>query len=117
MKNKLFLIVSIICIVGGSAISYFAGIPEVQLLGFAVTMFGAGLLVANMWKDRKPTANKVLIILSLALVGVGAFIAGITGVLSEEQVKSLIGLTVALVLFVAGLITSAVANAKAKQIK
>lgn len=117
MKNKLFLIASIICIVGGAVLSYFAKIPEAQLLGFAVTMFGAGLMVANIWKEKKPEANKVIIIISLALVGVGAFLAGITGVLSEDQVKTLIGYTVAFVLLIAGLITSIVANARAKQIK
>lgn len=117
MKNKLFLILCIAVIVIGSAISYFAKIPEAQLLGFAVTMFGAGLLVANMWKERKPEVKSWLVILALALVGVGAFVAGITGVLSADQVKTIIGYTLALVLLIAGLITSAIANKTVKQIK
>lgn len=117
MKNKLFLILSIAFIVLGSALSYFAKIPELALTGFAVTMLGAGMLVANIWKDRKPEAKSWLVILSLALVGIGAFIAGLTGVLSEEQVKSLIGYTLALILLIAGLITQFIANKTAKQIK
>ena len=117
MKNKLFLILCIAVIVLGSVISYFAKIPEVQLLGFATTMFGAGLLVSNMWKEKKPEVKSWLFILALALVGIGAFVAGITGVLSAEQVKTIIGYTLALVLLVAGLITSAIANKTAKQIK
>lgn len=117
MKNNIFLIVSIATILLGSAISYFAGIPEVQLVGFAVTMLGAGLLVANIWKERKPTAKSWLIVLSLALVGIGSFLAGVTGVLSEEQVKSIIGYTLALIMLIAGIIVQAVANKSPKQIK
>jgi heme A synthase len=116
MKNKLFLILCIAVIVLGSVISYFAKIPEAQLLGFAVSMFGAGLLVANMWKDRKPEVKSWLVILALVLVGLGSFVAGITGVLSGDQIKTIIGYTLALVLFIAGLITSAVANKTPKQI-
>lgn len=117
MKNNIFLIVSVATILLGAAISYFAGIPEVQLVGFALTMLGAGLLVANIWKERKPTAKSWLIVLSLILVGVGAFIAGVTGVLSEEQVKSIIGYTLALIMLIAGIITQAIANKTPKQIK
>lgn len=117
MKNNIFLIVSVATILLGSAISYFAGIPEVQLIGFAVTMLGAGLLVANIWKERKPTSKSWLIVVSLILVGVGAFIAGITGVLSEEQVKSIIGYTLALIMLIAGIIVQAIANKTPKQIK
>jgi heme A synthase len=117
MKNNIFLIVSVATILLGSAISYFAGIPEVQLVGFAVTMLGAGLLVANIWKERKPTAKGWLIVLSLILVGLGAFIAGVTGVLSEDQVKSIIGYTLALIMLIAGIITQAIANKTPKQIK
>ena len=117
MKNKLFLILCVAVIVIGSAISYFAKIPEAQLAGFAVTMFGAGLLVANMWKERKPEVKSWLVIVSLAFVGIGAFLAGITGVLSVDQVKTIIGYTLALVLLIAGIITSAIANKTVKQIK
>ena len=117
MKNKIFLILCLALIIVGSAISYFAGIPEVQLLGFAVTMFGAGLLVANIWKDRKPEAKSWLVIVSLVLTGLGAFVAGITGVLSEEQIKTIIGYVFAFIQLIAGIITSVVANKTAKQIK
>lgn len=114
MKNTLFLIVSVACIVGGAVISYFAKIPAASLSGFALTMFGAGLAVAKLWKDREPTAKTWLVVLSMALTGVGAFIAGLSGVITENQVAEIIGYAISLVLLIAGIITSVVANKTAK---
>lgn len=116
MKNKLFLIVSIAFIIIGAIISYFAKLPLAQVSGFAVTMFGAGLAVGKLWNDREKTAKGWLVILSMVLVGLGAFIAGLTGVITEAQVTAVIGYVFSLILIIAGIIASVVAN-KPKAIK
>lgn len=110
MKNKLFLIVSIAFIIIGAIISYFAKLPLAQVSGFAVTMFGAGLAVGKLWNDKEKTAKGWLVILSMVLVGLGAFIAGLTGVITEAQVTAIIGYVFSLILIIAGIITSVVAN-------
>lgn len=110
MKNKLFLIVSFAFIILGAIISYFAKLPLAQVSGFAVTMFGAGLAVGKLWNDRDKTAKSWLVILSMVLVGIGAFIAGLTGVITEVQVTAIIGYVFSLILIIAGVITSVIAN-------
>lgn len=110
MKNKLFLIVSFAFIILGAIISYFAKLPLAQVSGFAVTMFGAGLAVGKLWNDRDKTAKSWLVILSMVLVGIGAFIAGLTGVITEAQVTAIIGYVFSLILIITGVITSVIAN-------
>ena len=115
MKTKLFLIVSIALIVIGAVISYFAKFPLAQMSGFAVTMFGAGLAVGKLWNDRDKTAKSWLVILSMALVGLGAFAAGLTGVITEAQVTAIIGYVFSLILIIAGIVTSVIANKAVKK--
>ncbi len=117
MKNKLFLIISLACIIGGAVIAYFAQIEVAKLSGFAVTMFGAGLAVAKLWKDRKETAKSWLVILAMVLVGIGSFIAGLTGAISESQVTTIIGYVFSLILLIAGIITSVIANKVVKKVE
>jgi peptidoglycan/LPS O-acetylase OafA/YrhL len=117
MKNKLFLIVSIAFIIIGAIISYFAKIPLAQISGFAVTMFGAGLAVGKLWNDRDKTAKSWLVILGMILIGLGAFVAGLTGVITEAQVTAVIGYVFSLILIIAGIIASVVANKETKKIE
>ena len=117
MKNKLFLIVSIAFIIIGAIISYFAKIPLVQISGFAVTMFGAGLAVGKLWNDRDKTAKSWMVILSMVLVGLGAFVAGLTGVITEAQVTATIGYVFSLILIIAGIVTSVIADKATKKIE
>ena len=117
MKTKLFLIVSIALIVIGAVISYFAKFPLAQMSGFAVTMFGAGLAVGKLWNDRDKTAKSWMVILSMALVGLGAFVAGLTGVITEAQVTAIIGYVFSLILIIAGIVTSVIADKATKKIK
>ena len=116
MKTKLFLIVSIALIVIGAVISYFAKLPLAQTSGFAVTMFGAGLACAKLWSDRDKTAKSWLVILSMVLVGLGAFFAGLTGVITETQVTDIIGYVISLILIIAGIVTSAISNKAVKRL-
>ena len=108
MKNKVITILSIVFIILGSAVGAFLEIPEAQLAGFAVTMLGAGLLASRLWKESGKEKGIVsyLTLASIALVGIGAFVAGITGAISETQLTSVIGYVFALVLIVTGLVTA-----------
>ena len=115
MINKLFLIVSIAFIIIGAIIGYFAKFPLAQMSGFAVTMFGAGLAVGKFWNDRDKTAKSQLVILSMVLVGLGAFVAGLTGVITEAQVTAIIRYVFSLI--IAGIITSVIANKATKKIE
>ena len=108
MKNKVVTILSIVFIILGSAIGAFVKIPEAQLAGFAVTMLGAGLLASRLWKEsgKEKGVISYLTLASIALVGIGAFVAGITGAISETQLTSIVGYVFALVLIVTGLVTT-----------
>lgn len=112
MNKKLFIIICIAFIAIGSVISYFANIPESQLVGLAVTMFGAGGLCSQLWKDKKPSTKGYLVILSMALVGVGSFMAGAMSILTEDKLKMIITLIISLVVIIAGILTSTVAQKK-----
>lgn len=113
-KKLLATIISLSLIAVGCAISYFAQFDAGKITGFAVTMFGAGLAVNQLWTGRKPEAKSWLVITGIALVGVGSFIAGLFMVMDIEQIKTYVGLIFAVILFIAGLVVTAVANVKAK---
>lgn len=112
MNKKLFVIFCVLFIVIGAAVSVFASIPESQIVGLALTMFGAGGLCSNIWKDKKKETNSFLVILTLVLVGLGSFIAGITGIMTDEKLKNIIALVVALVMIIVGIIVSSVNQKK-----
>lgn len=114
MKNKIVLVLCFAFIIGGAIVSWLAGFTEAKIAGFAVLMLGAGAMVAKLWKERDPKAKSWLTVLALLLTGLGAFVAGLTGLVSEAQVSAVIGYVFALILIVAGIITSAVANKNKK---
>jgi len=132
MKNKIVLVL-VLCfafIIGGAVASWLAGFTEAKIAGFteakiagfteakiagfAVLMLGVGAMVAKLWKERDPKAKRWLTVLALLLAGLGAFVAGLTGLVSEAQVSAVIGYVFALILIVAGIITSVVANKSKK---
>lgn len=110
MKSKLPLIISLLLIVAGAVVSYFAQFEVAQISALAVTMFGAGLAVSSLWKEKKEGAKTWLVILGLVFISVGSFIAGLTGIITETQVTTLIGLIFSVILLIAGIITVAIAN-------
>ena len=110
MKKNWLTVIGILFIVVGTAISYFAKFPMADVSGFASTMFGAGLVTANLWDKRDKTAKTWMAVLSLVLVGVGAFIVGFGGVIAESTVATIISSVFGFVAIIAGLIISAVAN-------
>ena len=115
MNKKLFaLIISLSFIAIGCAISYFAQFDGAKITGFAVTMFGAGLAVNQLWNERKPEAKTWLVVLGIALVGIGSFIAGLFLVMDIEQIKTYVGLIFAVIVFIAGLVVTYIGNKKPK---
>ena len=110
MVNKVLTVIGLALIVAGTAVAAATGFELAQLTGLAVTMFGAGLAVANLWKERSSKSSTWLNVLVIALVTLGSFIAGLTGVLSETTVTTAIGCVVSIVLIIAGIITGAVTN-------
>lgn len=115
MNKKLFaLIISLSFIAVGCAVSYFAQFDGAKITGFAVTMFGAGLAVNQLWNERKPEAKTWLVVLGIALVGIGSFIAGLFLVMDIEQIKTYVGLIFAVIVFIAGLVVTYIGNKKSK---
>lgn len=111
MKSKAMTIVGIVLVLIGAVISatmskYAVG----DVTGLAVTMFGAGLMVANMWKNRAEGAKTVPTVLGIALTSVGAFLLGITGIISEAEMTTIIGYAIAIALLIGGIITSFIAS-------
>lgn len=112
MKHTLSVVGIILVVVGAVIGSIWSQIPLAQLSGFAVTMFGAGLAVADLWKSRKEGTKTWANVLSIALVGVGAFLCGITNVIAEDLMVQIIGYAVSLALLLAGIITNVFAQKK-----
>ena len=111
MKSKAMTIVGITVVLAGAVISatlskYAVG----DITGLAVTMFGAGLMVANMWKNRAEGVKTVPTILGITLTSVGAFLLGITGVISENEMTTVIGYAISIALLLAGIITQFIAS-------
>jgi len=112
MKKNWLTVIGILFIVVGTVISYFAKFPMADVSGFAVTMFGAGLATANLWNKRDKTAKTWLSVLSLVLVGLGAFVVGFGGIIAESLVTTIISSVFGFVAIIAGLIIPAIAKKK-----
>lgn len=108
MKKNWLTILGILFIVVGIVISYFAKWELADVSGFAVTMFGAGFACANLWNKKNEVAKNYLCIVSLALVGVGAFVIGFGGIISETLMSTIISSVFGFVVIIAGLIVSAI---------
>lgn len=118
MNKKLFaLIMSIVMIGIGCIVSYFAKFEPVQIGGFAVTMFGAGLAVNQLWNDRKEGSKTFLVVLGIVLIGLGCFIAGLFLLMDAEQIKTYVGLIFAVIIFIAGLVTTMIGNNTVKKVE
>lgn len=115
MNKKLFALIILLSFIAiGCAISYFAQFDGAKITGFAVTMFGAGLAVNQLWNERKPEAKTWLVVLGIALVGIGSFIAGLFLVMDIEQIKTYVGLIFAVIVFISGLVVTYIGNKKPK---
>lgn len=116
MNKKLFALIACLIMIGiGCVVSYFAQSDITKTAGFAVTMLFAGIAVNQMWKERKPEAKSWVVILGIVLVGLGSFIAGVFMLLNEAQIKTYIGMIIALITFIAGLIAVFIGNKTPKK--
>lgn len=103
MKKRVLLIVGLIVMIAGVIVSNFAKFTLADVLGYAVTMFGAGLAVAGMYEKRDPSVKTWVVWLGIILVGLGAFVLGFAGV-TEDTVKTIITAIFGLAVIIAGLI-------------
>lgn len=110
MKKNWLTIIGIAFIVVGTCISYFVKWELADVSGFAITMFGAGLATANLWNKRNKGIKTWLSVISLILVGVGAFVVGFGGIIAESMVTTIITSVFGFVAIIAGLIVSGIAN-------
>lgn len=108
MKKNWLTIIGILLIVVGTVITYFAKWELADVTGFAVIMFGAGLATANMWNKRNKEAKTWTSILSLILVGLGAFAVGFGGIIAESLVTTIISSVFGFVVIIAGLIVASI---------
>jgi len=116
MKKRVLLIIGLIVLIAGVIISNFAKFPLADVLGYAITMFGAGLAVAGMYEKRDPAVKTWVVWLSIILVGLGAFVLGFAGV-AEDTVKTIITAVFGLVVIIAGLIVPVVIPKNKKEFK
>ena len=104
MKKNWLTIIGILFIVVGVVISYFAKWELADTTGFAVTMFGGGLASANLWNKRNKESKTWISIVSLVLVGLGAFVVGFGGIIAETLMTTIISSVFGFVVIIAGLI-------------
>lgn len=109
MKKKILLIVGLIFILIGAAISYFAGFELADVTGLAVTMFGAGVAVASFWEKRDTTKKTWLSVLGLVFISIGAFLLGFGGFV-EATMTSIITGVFGLAAIIAGIIVTVISS-------
>lgn len=101
MKKNWLIIAGIILVVAGAALSYFAKFPQAETLGFAGSMFGAGLAAAGFWGKREKT--NALSIITIICLGAGAFMLGFGG-FAESTMTTIITGVIGFVVIIAGII-------------
>lgn len=110
MKSKLLVVLCFVLIIAGAVFSFLANIPEAKVAGFALIMLGAGAMSVKLWNDRDTKVKGWVTLISVVLVGLGSFLAGLFGFISESQLEQVIGLVFAIALVIAGVIASVVTN-------
>lgn len=108
MKNKIVLILGLVCIIVGAAVGYFAGFELAQLSGFAISMFGAGLVACQLWTQKSDKKPAWLSAITIVLIAIGAFALGFAG-FAKETMTTVITSVFGLAAIIGGLILSAVA--------
>lgn len=112
MKKNWFVIIGVILVVAGAAVSHFAKFPQAEVIGLASTMFGAGAVAAGFWDKREKT--DALSVSTIICVAAGAFLLGFGGFV-ESTMTTIITGVIGLVAIIAGLITGIVSATKAKE--
>lgn len=113
MRKNTLLIIGLVFVIAGVAVAYFANFPQSDASGFAITMFGAGLATAQLWNKRDKTKKTWLALVSVLLLGVGAFLLGF-GQFSKDTMVTVISAVFGLVAIIGSLIVSAMQAQKEK---
>lgn len=111
MKKNFLLILGVILVIAGVVFSYLANFSLADASGFAVTMFGAGLAAATLWGKKSDKVKTWVSVLSVVLMGAGAFVLGFGG-FAENTMTMIISSVFGLVAIIAGLIVSSLKIAK-----
>ncbi len=111
MRKNLFIILGIVLIILGAAVSYFAGFDLAEVTGFAVSMFGAGVAASGFWSKRKKTG--ALSVITLACIAGGSFILGFGGFV-ESTVTTIIASVAGIAAIIAGIVTGVISGKEAK---
>lgn len=116
MKKNILIILGIVFIVVGVAVAYFTNFGLSDVTGFAVTMFGAGMATSQLWQKRDKSKKTWLAVMSVILVGAGAFVLGL-GQFTQETMVTIISSIFGLAAIIGGLIVAVIQAKSAKQIE
>ena len=105
MKNRILLIVGLLLVVVGVVFAQVANFSLADVTAFAIVMFGAGLASADMYNKRDTNKHAWQVIVSIVLIGVGAFLLGFGGFV-EKQMTMIITSVFGIVSVIAGVIIS-----------
>jgi multisubunit Na+/H+ antiporter MnhG subunit len=106
-KKTIFVIISVVSLIGGLALGYFTDIWN-DLPAIVLTTFGSTGLCISTWKKSVKKDGFVLAsIICMIICGVSAAFAGMT----EDNLQKLIAAVVSVVAVIAGLLTPIIANA------
>lgn len=114
MKKNFLLILGLVFVVAGVVFAYLANFQSADICAFAVVMFGAGLAACQLWNKRDTAKKTWLSVLSLVLMGVGAFLLGFGG-FSQDTMVTIITSVFGFVAIIASLIIAAMQSKVQKQ--
>ena len=103
MKKNWWIIVGIVLMIVGVAISYFGKFELADVLGLAGVMFGAGIVASQMWDKRDKTKPTWLAVVSIVLIAAGAFLLGFFQ-FEETTMNTIITTIFGLVAIIGGLV-------------
>lgn len=103
MKKNSMILTGIALIVIGTIVSYFANFKLADTSAFAVVMFGAGISCAGIWTKREKGSRTWAQVISLALLGIGAFVLGCAG-FAENTMTTIISSVFGVIAIIASLV-------------
>lgn len=115
MKKNIFVIIGIIVLIIGVAVSYFGGFAMADDVGLATTMFGAGLITSQLWAKRDKSKPTWLSVVSIVCIAVGAFSLGFFQ-FDKESMGTIITTVFGFAAIIGGLIIGFIQSRPAKQI-